>query len=71
MFCLGPKACYLTCSPRINMKNTFGYGGFRPNALVQQVGLEQFLRPDTVRQMAVDLMNLPVLLEGRFLEPHL
>jgi predicted protein tyrosine phosphatase len=41
----------------------------RPNVLVLQVGLEQFLPPDAARQLAGNLVNHPVLLENRFVKP--
>jgi predicted protein tyrosine phosphatase len=43
----------------------------RPNALVLQVGLEQFLSPDAARQLAVHLLNHSTLLENRFVKPRL
>ena len=42
----------------------------RPNVLVLQVGLEQFLPADTARELAVNLVNHPVLLENRFVKPR-
>lgn len=42
----------------------------RPNTLVLQVGLGQFLPADTARELAVNLVNHPVLLENRFVKPR-
>lgn len=41
----------------------------RPNALVLQVGLEQFLPADVAHQLMVELVNHPVLLKNRY-EKH-
>jgi hypothetical protein len=42
----------------------------RPNVLVLQVGLEQFLPPDVAQQMMIELVNHPVLLENQFEKRH-
>jgi predicted protein tyrosine phosphatase len=40
----------------------------RPNFLVLQVGLEQFLPPNAAHHLAVNLVNHPVLIENRFVK---
>ena len=42
----------------------------RPNALVLQVGLEQFLRADVAHQLMIKLVNHPVLFENKFRKSH-
>ena len=42
----------------------------RPNVLVLQVGLEQFLQADLAYQLAVGLVNHPVLAANRHLNPR-
>lgn len=43
----------------------------RPNALVLQVGLEQFLPANEAHQLMITLVNHPVLLENRFVKQRL
>lgn len=40
----------------------------RPNALVLQVGLEQFMRADFAKRLTISMVSHPVLLENRFAE---
>ncbi len=42
----------------------------RPNVLVLQVGLEQFLQASLAHQLAVGLVNHPVLVENRRVNPR-
>jgi len=41
----------------------------RPNALVLQVGLEQFLPADVAYQLMINMVSHPVLLRNRFAKP--
>lgn len=42
----------------------------RPNITVLQLGLEEFLSSDAAHHLAVNLVNHPVLIENRFLNPR-
>jgi hypothetical protein len=42
----------------------------RPNELVLRVGLKQFLPPSTAHHLAVNLVNHPLLIENRFMNPR-